>query len=1107
MNQATAKKSNDNQTAETGRRQADPDTEQTAVQGEATSLWHTLSTYSSGGRAEATDSDHGKHRVQAKPNSPARSTLVQRMCAECEQEQQGEVMSIQPKLTVGAPNDPYEQEADAVADTVMRMPASGKQQTREFDQLKHDHSPGIQRLCKGCEEDLESEKPPPIQSKPRSSGLAPTPTPAVHQAISTPSAGNPLSDTVRSRIEPVLSADLSHVRVHTDTAAQNAASSINARAFTHKNDIFMGEGQSPVDLRLMAHENTHVVQQASGKIEDSRLSRHPDTDWELELRMYPESTFSQSNLELEFSDVNDEVVWLDSTYDSLVEVLVFGVLTESGAIRQRDYNSHAERHRRIIAGRTREAMIAQDRFDAASISIWLEQLVMALEQLPVLIERLPESEDRQVWRDEVDSILTVARTLTNHRFITDGVALRGRHQDEDAHRTRINDAIDYTTRFTNRHYREDLSNMEYGLWAGALANELVYNRELSADEIREVLDGLALVDPELQQKALFQGQTAYHLLRRGMSGFQAYQAEQEGFFSGLIRGEMESLAADPATTREFNIGERLIAVGGFIAGVLQGVLIALWSNIKSLIDLLTPAFWSSLYEFFTEFLPSFVDDPAYRFQLGQTMGLASANEIRRLADASPLEYGRTLGSVFGQALVEIALMFIGLGFLLKAVRASRTLSRAADWLGDLAHVISRTALARRSISVVQGIGEAINALSRRVNNIRRRIPAMSANERVRRAIEDLNDAERAGHELFERAARQEEAARRALSGGDNAAAQQHIDELTETIADIERHFPEDTGRATTRAATGEMDEALTRSANLEGNRILDDLPALDVEVRHVGTMQRRPSSRPGYIDEVELPNGHVWRRNDHGWCRFSNTPFCLIGDDTPGTTPRAGGEASTQSLATLTGREQARARHWPDDSQLPMDASGSPAYRWVSGSDGVPALHRRPGYDGPRRRFDPEAPADAPLETRFPELSPARRRTLRQEYLGATPGKRSRTGREVIERMRNGPPPPGGPPPRGRITGTEPDEQVFTLGPRGEGWYHIDEMDMGHLHDAVVYWNSDGPWGRAGRSFGPRSQEVRDWMLDPLNYALEHFSINRSRGSILGQTQRYLDPL
>jgi len=32
-------------------------------------------------------------------------------------------VSIQPKLSVGSPDDPYEREADFVADRVMRMPA------------------------------------------------------------------------------------------------------------------------------------------------------------------------------------------------------------------------------------------------------------------------------------------------------------------------------------------------------------------------------------------------------------------------------------------------------------------------------------------------------------------------------------------------------------------------------------------------------------------------------------------------------------------------------------------------------------------------------------------------------------------------------------------------------------------------------------------------------------------------------------------------------------------------------------------------------------------------------------------------------------------------
>ena len=55
--------------------------------------------------------------------------------------------------------------------------------------------------------------------------------------------------------------DLSDVRVHEDARAKESASEIRARAFTHKNHIWLGRGESQDNLRLMAHETTHVLQQ------------------------------------------------------------------------------------------------------------------------------------------------------------------------------------------------------------------------------------------------------------------------------------------------------------------------------------------------------------------------------------------------------------------------------------------------------------------------------------------------------------------------------------------------------------------------------------------------------------------------------------------------------------------------------------------------------------------------------------------------------------------------------------------------------------------------------------------------------------------------------
>jgi len=68
-------------------------------------------------------------------------------------------------------------------------------------------------------------------------------------------------------------------------------------------------------------------------------------------------------------------------------------------------------------------------------------------------------------------------------------------------------------------------------------------------------------------------------------------------------------------------------------------------------------------------------------------------------------------------------------------------------------------------------------------------------------------------------------------------------------------------------------------------------------------------------------------------------------------------------------------------------------------------------------------------------------------------------------------------------------------------WRNIKEADMGHIDDAVTWWN------KTGRKFGSKSSEVRNWMLDSKNYRLEYFRTNRSRGAILGKTTEYLPPL
>ena len=78
------------------------------------------------------------------------------------------------------------------------------------------------------------------------------------------SSGAPLEGGVRSSMEQSFGRSFGDVRVHDDAAASDAASQINAEAFTAGNDIFFGEGkhdpESADGKHLLAHELAHVAQ-------------------------------------------------------------------------------------------------------------------------------------------------------------------------------------------------------------------------------------------------------------------------------------------------------------------------------------------------------------------------------------------------------------------------------------------------------------------------------------------------------------------------------------------------------------------------------------------------------------------------------------------------------------------------------------------------------------------------------------------------------------------------------------------------------------------------------------------------------------------------------
>ena len=161
---------------------------------------------------------------------------------------------IQPKLTINQPNDVYEQEADAMADKVMRMEQPGLQ-------LKPLPIATVQKKCEHCDKEKE------MQRKEISGEEKTADTNLENYVGSLNSAGQTLSHEARNFYEPRFGYDFSNVKLHTDTVAAKSAQSINALAYTSGNNIVFNDGQYSPNTesgkKLLSHELTHVVQQTN----------------------------------------------------------------------------------------------------------------------------------------------------------------------------------------------------------------------------------------------------------------------------------------------------------------------------------------------------------------------------------------------------------------------------------------------------------------------------------------------------------------------------------------------------------------------------------------------------------------------------------------------------------------------------------------------------------------------------------------------------------------------------------------------------------------------------------------------------------------------------
>jgi hypothetical protein len=172
--------------------------------------------------------------------------------------------ALQAKLKISRPNDSFEQEADRVAERVMRMPAPSEITSPISER---EREPLIQRDTwepYEPEEGLILEEDQLLTKRSADSGSEP-PVATESQFHPLRGGGFSLPSSIRAWIEPRFGYDFSRVQLHTDLQASRLAESVHARAFTYGPHLVFGAGEyapeTEAGRQLLAHELVHVVQQ------------------------------------------------------------------------------------------------------------------------------------------------------------------------------------------------------------------------------------------------------------------------------------------------------------------------------------------------------------------------------------------------------------------------------------------------------------------------------------------------------------------------------------------------------------------------------------------------------------------------------------------------------------------------------------------------------------------------------------------------------------------------------------------------------------------------------------------------------------------------------
>lgn len=242
---------------------------------------------------------------------------------------------IQTKLSINKPGDRWEQEADRIADRVV----SG-------------------------EEQISARGPAPVQvQRTGSESVEMTSPPQVNEVLGRP--GQPLDTGARTLMEGRFGHDFGRVRVHTDVQAADSARAVNALAYTVGEHVVFGTGQYAPQTgpghRLLAHELTHVLQQAGGIPMVARQTSPPpprppgQVQAESMAQWYPSypgcGPWQRRRIDYQLTLARSHVRNAISALQDELNPSPSGIITIAGSALEHQFHTHNPAHIRTIISR------------------------------------------------------------------------------------------------------------------------------------------------------------------------------------------------------------------------------------------------------------------------------------------------------------------------------------------------------------------------------------------------------------------------------------------------------------------------------------------------------------------------------------------------------------------------------------------------------------------------------------------------------------------------------------------------------------------------------------------------------------------------------------